>query len=198
MAAHPLVIKLLQSQDELTSTMSEQEIEQLAQALPVKVVQKGDTVQEASDAHQQCFFVLHGGLRMYRLDDGKEHTLEFYTQGQAALSFEHYGKNEPCGFYLQAICDSILLIGSPESEKEMYQQYPALMDITRNMMAQHLGQSQQKLHQHTSESIESRYQRLIDERADLVAMVPQHQLASYLGLTPESLSRLKRRLNEQK
>jgi len=80
-------------------------------------------------------------------------------------------------------------------EQDMYDAYPELANMTRMMMTQNIGAIQDDFARFMASSPEERYSQLQQKRPGLVDRVPQHQLASYLGITPESLSRIKRRLN---
>lgn len=88
----------------------------------------------------------------------------------------------------------VLVVGSLDYEQEMYQKFPKLAAITRALMEQDFGKTQEALVAFISSSPEERYQKLLAERPALLGRVPQHQLASYLGVTPESLSRIRKRI----
>ncbi|WP_142300813.1 hypothetical protein [Niallia circulans] len=81
-----------------------------------------------------------------------------------------------------------------ESEQIMYEQYAELESMTRRMMESYLIQTQYEYGQFIRSSLEERYKAIIGNRTDLLQRVSQHQLASYLGITPESLSRIKKRI----
>jgi CRP-like cAMP-binding protein len=90
--------------------------------------------------------------------------------------------------------DCVLLAGDLGQEQGMYEAFPQLELITRRMMAEDFGEMQQQWAVFMTRSPEERYLHLLGARPDLLQRVPQHQLASYLGVTPESLSRIRRRL----
>ncbi len=76
----------------------------------------------------------------------------------------------------------------------MYQKYPELEKVTRSMLELSIGETQDETALFMSSTPEQRYLRLVQKRPSLINRVPQHQLASYLGMTPESLSRIKKRI----
>ena len=80
----------------------------------------------------------------------------------------------------------------------MYETFPKLEIITRMMMEQDLGKSQDAMANFITSSPEERYLNLQKTRPDLLQRVPQHQLASFLGVTPESLSRIRNRMAKNK
>ncbi len=80
----------------------------------------------------------------------------------------------------------------------MYHKYSQLETMTRKMMEINLGEVQEEFAAFIQSSPEERYKTIVRKRPNLVDRVPQHQLASYLGITPESLSRIKKRMYKDK
>jgi hypothetical protein len=124
--------------------------------------------------------------------DGVERTADFFTEGQVA-SPPCYGKNVPSELFLECVEDTTAGIGTPESEALMYQKFPQLESVTRQVMEAILADYVAAFAKFKMSSPEERYQYVQDHRPELLQRVPQHQLASYLGITPESLSRIRRR-----
>ena len=95
--------------------------------------------------------------------------------------------------------DCILIAGDLNTEETLYEAYPFLKQLIMNMLQTFLSKRIDASVQHLSKSPLQRYQNLLQSHALILDLVPQHQIASYLGITPESLSRIKRRmsLNEQ-
>jgi hypothetical protein len=92
--------------------------------------------------------------------------------------------------------NSILVVGELDSEKAMYNKYSQLETMTRKMMEISLIEVQNEFAEFIKSTPEERYKSIIKKRPQLVNRVPQHQLASFLGMTPESLSRIKKRMNK--
>ncbi len=97
-------------------------------------------------------------------------------------------------FSVSCVEDSILIVGDLAGEQDEYDQYPELADITRNMMEESMGKMQEAYAAFIRLTSEERVKRMMDDESDLFNRVPKHQIASYLGITPESLSRITRRL----
>jgi CRP-like cAMP-binding protein len=89
-----------------------------------------------------------------------------------------------------------MVVGDLETEKDMYNKHPQLETMTRMMIEENLGQVQEEFAAFIASSPEERFKTLQMKRPSLIDRVPQHQLASYLGITPESLSRIKKRLHQ--
>ena len=87
-----------------------------------------------------------------------------------------------------------MVVGALEIEQDMYSKYTQLEIMTRKMIEQNLGKVQEEFSTFIASTPEERFMTLLLERPQLIDRVPQHQLASYLGITPESLSRIKKRM----
>lgn len=170
------------------------EAAEIARHIPVRAVKKGTYLLREGEVAQACYFVLKGCVRQYRLLDGIEKTTAFFTEEQAVVDFNSYANQVPSRFYMVCTEDCLLIEGSPNQEQAMYNQFPKLVAITRDMMEQNLGQMQDEFATFTTLSPEERYRHLQEHRPGLLQRVLQHQIASYLGVTPESLSRIRKRL----
>ncbi|MEH7385180.1 Crp/Fnr family transcriptional regulator [Bacillus sp. JJ1521] len=145
----------------------------------------------------ECFFVLKGCVREYQIDkDGIEATSNFYTEEQAISLFNIEEPDQSSNYSLICLEDCVLVVGDIESELEMYKQYTELETMTRRMMEGYLAHVQNEFAKFIRSTPEERYKTIIQTRPDLLKRVPQHQLASYLGMTPESLSRIKKRIQK--
>ncbi|KAB7731846.1 cyclic nucleotide-binding domain-containing protein [Rudanella paleaurantiibacter] len=171
------------------------EATEIARNIPVRLFKKGTYLLREGEIAQACYFVLTGCVRQYRLLDGVEKTTAFFTEEQAVVDFNSYANQVPSRFYMVCTEDCLLIEGNLNHEQAMYHQFPKLVAITRDMMEQNLGQMQDELATFTTLSPEERYKHLQRHRPVLLQRVPQHQIASYLGVTPESLSRIRKRLS---
>lgn len=177
---------------------NEKEVEELIAKLPVALFPRKSIIQRAEEVADKCYFVLKGCVRQYHLEDGVEKTTAFFTEGDAIVDFESFQHKTVVQHYWVCVEDALLMSGTAEDESTIYQDYPQLADLTRNMMSDNFGKMQQDFSKFISASPEDRYLNLLKHRSDLLLRVPQHQIASYLGMTPESLSRLKKRLHKKK
>jgi DNA-binding MarR family transcriptional regulator len=90
--------------------------------------------------------------------------------------------------------DSIVTVADPDMEVEMFEKFPKFESLCRVLSEELLAKQQINFDEFKTSSPEQRYLNLLDKRPDLIKRVPQHQLASYLGITPQSLSRLRARI----
>jgi CRP-like cAMP-binding protein len=176
--------------------LSVDEAMELGNLLSTKTVAKGSIVVHQEEFCNLCFFVLKGCMRQYVIEDGVDKTIGIYTEEQAINYFNQEETNAVSASYLSAIEDSILLVGNPEKDEVLYKKFPALVTITRKMIEGDLAKSRQNLASFITSSPEQRYLQLIENRPDIVLRVPQVIIASFLGITPESLSRIRRRIQK--
>ncbi len=170
-------------------------LEALMSDLTVENYPKNRVLLNQGEISTNCYTVLKGCVRQYStLEDGREITIAFFTEDQAIVLFNSYKFQVPSEYSLICVEDSSLLVGSLESEDKLYSKYPELQLVTRNMMEINFGKEQEERARFMSLTPEERYINLTQWRPDLLKRVPQHQLASYLGIKPESLSRIKKRL----
>ncbi len=170
----------------------------IAQHIPVMGCKKGALLLSDGEVASKCYFVLQGCIRQYVLLDGEEKTTAFYTEEQAAVAFTSYTQGVPANLYWVCVEDCVLIVGEQAKEQEMYQQFPQLETMTRGMMASGFGKQQEEFATFIVSSPEERYRNLLASRPNLLQRAPQHQIASYLGVTPESLSRIRKRIHGRK
>lgn len=179
------------------TTLSEEEQLAIAEEVLVEQYKKGTTLLKQGDVPSQCYFVLKGCVRQYSIDEeGREVTSNFYTEEQAIANFNLHKQDKSSAYSLTCLEDCILVVGEMDTEQIMYNKYTQLETMTRRMIEQNLGEVQEELASFIASTPEERYKSLLRKRPHLVDRVPQHQLASYLGITPESLSRIKKRVRK--
>lgn len=177
--------------------LTENEIAELSDEIVVDAFKKNEVIVSQGQYCNLCYFVLKGCLRQYVIVDGIEKTIALYVENQAVNYFTNQTGSKPSENYLSCIEDSILLVGNPSTDRVMYEKYPQLMDITRKILETDLGRAQASFARFIISSPEERYVNLVEERPELLQRVPQHIIASFLGMTAESLSRIKKRIHKK-
>ena len=175
-------------------SLSEAEAKEIVENINIQTFKKGSILLQEGEISKKCYSVLKGCVREYYIIDGEEKTTAFFTEGQEVVSFTSYTNQTPSKHYISCAEASTLTVSTPEKEKEMYKRFPKLEAITRTMMELNSGKSQEKLASFITSSPEERYMNLLENRPDLLNRVPQHQIASFLGIKPESLSRIRKRI----
>lgn len=167
---------------------------QLAEMIPVIAPTKGTILLEENKVQEECYFVLQGLVRQYQYIDGIERTTEFYTESNGTVSSVHYSEQSPSTFYLECMEDCLLIAGNMEIDEAHFKQFPELLDITKKMLENDLNKAKLDHTTFILSSPKERYLHFLKTRPDVSNRVPLHQIASYLGMTPESLSRIRKRI----
>lgn len=178
------------------TSLNDEEQQGIVEGILIEEYKKGKVLLRQGEVATKCFFVLKGCVRQYSIDEtGKEVTSNFYTEEQAVSIFNrHHQKIKSSAYTLVCLEDSILVVGDLNAEQDMLNKHTQLETMIRKMVEENLGEVQDELSLFIASNPEERYKALLQKRPHLVNRVPQHQLASYLGITPESLSRIKKRV----
>lgn len=159
-------------------------------------VKKGTILLKEGQKSQEEFFVLKGCIRKYYIVDGEEKTTAFFTEMEGLTPHCVISKT-PSEYFISCVEDTILTIANPDIGVEMNTKFPKFEIMCRILSEELLAKQQINFDEFKISSPEQRYLNLIQVRPDLVQRVPQHQLASYLGIKPQSLSRLRARIMEK-
>jgi CRP-like cAMP-binding protein len=159
-------------------------------------VKKGTTLLEEGQNSKNGYFVLVGCIRTYYIIDGEEKTTAFYTEMEGLTPHCVINK-APSQYYIACLEDSILTVANPDMEVELFKKFPKFETLCRLLSEELLAKQQINFDEFKTSSPEQRYMNLLQKRPDLIQRVPQHQLASYLGIKPQSLSRLRARILEK-
>jgi CRP-like cAMP-binding protein len=157
---------------------------------------KGTTLLKEGQKSNDGYFVLKGCIRTYYIIGGEEKTTAFYTEMEA-LTPPCVINKDPSEYYISCVEDTILIISTPDMETEMFSKFPKFESLCRILAEELLAKQQINFDEFKTSSPEQRYLNLLQKRPDLIQRVPQHQLASYLGIKPQSLSRLRARILEK-
>lgn len=159
-------------------------------------VKKGTILLHAGERSRNSYFVLEGCLRTYYVVDGEERTTSFYTELEA-LTPPCVVSRTPSDYYISCVEDTILTVSDADLEVDMNSRFPRFESLCKVLSEELLAKERVDFDAFKTSSPEERYLSLLRTRPDLVQRVPQHQLASYLGIKPQSLSRLRARLIEK-
>jgi len=157
---------------------------------------KGTTLLQAGQKSKESYFVLKGCIRTYYIIDGEEKTTAFYTEMEALTPPCVISKN-PSEYYVSCVEDTILTVSNSDMEAEMNAKFPKFEIMCGIVSEENLAKQRIDFDEFKTSSPEQRYLNLLQKRPDLIQRVPQHQLASYLGIKPQSLSRLRARIVEK-
>ncbi|MBE1443864.1 CRP-like cAMP-binding protein [Paenibacillus sp. OAS669] len=178
------------------TSFSEEEQQVIASEIQVDEYKKGSILLRQGDIPTKCYFILKGCIRQYAVDaSGREVTSNFYTEEQAVVIYNEHSESKSSNYMLTCLEDCVLVVGNLATINDTYNKYPQLESMTNRMTVEIFGSVQEDFANFIASSPEERFKSLLHKRPGLIDRVPQHQLASYLGVTPESLSRIKKRIS---
>jgi CRP-like cAMP-binding protein len=138
-------------------------------------------------------FIKKGCLRMWFNKDGKDITLQFFFEGQGVASIESFLSNQPGMFTIESIEPSVILSITKENFEHLNKCYPELKDGILEILFQRFSNYASLFLSRIKDTPQERYEDLIRNHPEIIQRVPQHYIASYLGITPISLSRIRNR-----
>jgi CRP-like cAMP-binding protein len=178
-------------------TLSDEEKDAMLSLNIFHAFSKGDILLEEGQKSSNGYFVLKGCIRVYYNKEGEEKTTAFYTE-MDVLTPNCVQTKAASEYYISCIEDSILVLSNPDMEAEIFEKFPKFEKLCRVLSEELLAKNQTSFDYFKTSSPEERYGQLEASRPDLLQRVPQHQIASYLGITPQSLSRLRKRILDKK
>ena len=166
--------------------------------IPKKLRKKQYLLKEG-DVCKHIAFIEKGALRAYSVDEnGNEHIMQFGLEGWVISDLYSFLTGEPANYNIDAIEVAEVILISKSANDELLQKLPKYETFTRlNITGAYLAM-QRRLTSIISSTLEERYATFIALYPNIVQRVPQHMIASYMGLTPETLSRVRRRISTNK
>ena len=172
-------------------------LNRLHQGARHRVLSKGDHILRAGTIADEVFFVHTGLLRYYfndPNDEGQERTGQFFDDGIVVTDAESFLAQVPATQNFEALEASSIVVLPRAVLETGYEEDHAIERFGRLMLQEALIGSQRRASRLLTLQPEDRYRRFIETRPEIARRVPQYLVASYLGLTPESLSRIRRRI----
>lgn len=160
-----------------------------------KKIRKRQYVLQEGDVCKYIAFVEKGMLRSYTIDEkGNEHIMQFAFEGWWIADQFSFLTGEPATYTIDAIEDSELLLLSRQAEEQLLSKMPKFERYFRILLQNSLIATQRRLIGSLSQTAEERYTSLVGSCPTIPQRVPQHMMASFLGITPETLSRIRKQL----
>jgi len=176
------------------TSLTDEESQTIRESFPIKTFDKGHLLLKEGKIATNAYYVIKGCLREYVLNDGEEITTAFYTEDDSAIDFNSQINKVPSNKYFECSEETTVAILSQENEQSLYAKHPRFESFCREGMEQMMGSQQATLTKFIASGSTERYLQLVKERPELVNRVPQYQIASYLGIKPETLSRIRKKL----
>jgi CRP-like cAMP-binding protein len=183
--------------DEVIALTEEEQVLVKSYLTPKKLRKKQYILQE-SDICKYITFVSKGALRAYTVSEkGAEHIVQFALEGWLVSDLYSFLTNEPATYNIDALEDAELLLISKSAHEELLIKLPKYETWTRVQLTDAYIAMQRRLTSIISLNLEERYNLFTSLYPEIVKRVPQHMIASYMGLTPETLSRVRGRITRK-
>lgn len=174
--------------------VSEEEARELNKYMSVRTSPKGTILLHPGQIANECLYVLKGCIRRYYLMDGEEKTTQFYTENQSIFSTFGFTNKIPARYFLACVEETTMTVLPYEKELKLFEQFPRLESMCRVSIEEEFANYQEMMETYITSTPEERYMDLLKNKPDLFQRIPMYHLASYLGIKPESLSRIRRRI----
>lgn len=139
------------------------------------------------------FFIEKGCLRTLVNNDGIDITTQFFFEGDRVSSIESFMRNHPSLYSIETIEPCVLQTISQKDFQNVLENFPEIKEEMQEHLFKRLLQAQNFFYSYLKNDPQQRYKELIEEHPHIIQRIPQHYIASYLGITPVSLSRIRNR-----
>lgn len=173
--------------------LSETELLLIDSVSIVKKIRKKQFLLEAGEVWKYNAFVCKGLIKTFSVDkDGKEHIINFSPENYWFGDRESLTNNTPSKFNIDAIENSEIILIKKEEFEMLCQEIPSFNNLVNTILQKSFMVSQNRIHASISFSAEEKYQNFLDSNPALANRIPQHMIGAYLGITPETITRIRR------
>ncbi len=174
--------------------LNTEEIESISNYLKVEKKKAGTILLREGQTARVSYFNLKGCVRQFYLVEGNEKSTAFYLESQFISSMRSFVNKSPADHYLECLEDCILIPITNSIEKELLDTFPKMERFARLVLEEELGNYQVMLSNQIFLNPEERYLELTKNHKALLQRVSLKHLATFLGISPESLSRIRKRI----
>ena len=194
MSQYPTLAELLKKTTRFTRT----EITIILDSFEFSSIKKKTVLLKAGDVSGEIYFVTNGCLRLFYEKDGMDISAYFFTENMFAGAYDSFVSQKASRHSIEAFEDCEILRLSGTKLNKLYSKLPKMNEFMRKIIEARFFDLHDLFTSLILDSPEERYLNFLHYRLDLVNRIPQHHIATFLGITPESLSRIRKRIAKKK
>lgn len=177
-------------------SISDKELSELKHCMKEETYQKNDHLLKANDYAKQVHFIIEGCVRTYIIDyNGNEHNISFSKEDWWFGDLNSFIRNKPASFNIQALESLNVLSLNKDKWDYLLNEIPNFVIYTRLLFRNTMFAHEERILQNLSFTAEQRYKYFIKKHSELLQRISQKQIARYLGVTPEFLSLLRKKIS---
>jgi CRP-like cAMP-binding protein len=173
---------------------SDKELEIVLQRFKAENFKKKTNLLSAGKTAKEVYFILSGCMRLFYEKDGEDISAFFFTEGMFAGAYDSFISQKPSRHSIEVIEECQVLTISFKDLQDLFIEFPKMNEFVRKVLEERFVELHQLFTSYILDSLEERYLNLLTHRPDLLNRIPQHQIATFLGITPVSLSRIRNRV----
>ncbi|MEI7585507.1 Crp/Fnr family transcriptional regulator [Runella sp.] len=173
---------------------SDKELEIVLQRFKAENFKKKTNLLSAGKTAKEVYFILSGCMRLFYEKDGEDISAFFFTEGMFAGAYDSFISQKPSRHSIEVIEECQVLTISFKDLQDLFIEFPKMNEFVRKVLEERFVELHQLFTSYILDSPEERYLNLLTHRPDLLNRIPQHQIATFLGITPVSLSRIRNRV----
>jgi CRP-like cAMP-binding protein len=180
---------------ELYFPLNHMERKEVSEKFTERVIKRRGFILQQGDVCKYFTFIVSGCFRQYAIDEsGKEHNLQFAAENEWITDLSSFYSEKPSGLYIEAVERSVILQIKHDDLLYLYTNYHKFDRNFRIIVEKKYIDLQNRVMQNISVTAENRYSNFLAGYPNLVNRIPNTQIASYLGITPEFLSKVRKKM----
>ena len=173
--------------------LNEEEFELIKKVYLPKRIRRRQYLLQEGEVCRQMAFIVKGAMRQYAVDqDGEDNIINFGIENWWMSDRESFLMETPSKYNIDAQEDSDVLLVTKEANEDLRNRIPAMQQLFRMLDEKHYIASQKRIKAAISLTAEERYNELMNTYPEFLQRFPQHMIASYLGISPETLSTIRK------
>jgi CRP-like cAMP-binding protein len=178
--------------------LTEEEFQLIESVCTFKKLRRHQFLLQEGDVWRYNAFICAGIVRAYKIDDkGQEHILHFAMENWWTGDRESLTSGQPSQLNIDALDDAVILLINKENFEMICDKIPAFNKMVNQIINNSFITLQNRLNAAISYTAEEKYRQFLEKSPGLALRVPQQMIASYLGITPETLSRIKKQITKR-